>query len=123
MLIVPDNRFAQVFLPLLAPVLYWRSWLIESYIFYLRQYFRSLKSPAPELFFIGFGDSSLDFELGVWTEEMTANPLRFRSELYFAMEKKLRENGIEVPFPQWDVNLKTGNIVVAPTPAPPEQVS
>ena len=66
-----------------------------------------LTEPAPELFFIGFGESSLDFELGVWTSEMTAKPRRFRSELYFAMEKKLRENGIEVPFPQRDVHVKT----------------
>ena len=71
-----------------------------------------LAEPAPELFFIGFGDSSLDFELGVWTEEMTAKPRRFRSELYFAIEKKLRENGIEIPFPQRDVHLKTRNIVI-----------
>jgi len=59
-----------------------------------------LADPAPDVFFNGFGDSSLNFELAVWTAEMSSKPRRFRSELYYAMEKKLRENKIEVPFPQ-----------------------
>ena len=71
-----------------------------------------LREPAPELFFHGFGDSSLDFELGVWTAEMTAKPRRFRSELYYAIEKALRENQIEIPFPQRDLHLRSGTFVV-----------
>jgi small-conductance mechanosensitive channel len=71
-----------------------------------------LQEPAPELFFLGFGDSALNFELGVWTSEMTAKPRRFRSELYYAMEKKLRGCGIEVPFPQRDLHLRSGTFVL-----------
>ena len=67
-----------------------------------------LKTPAPELFFLGFGDSSLDFELAVWTSEMTPKPRRFRSDLYYAIEKKLRECEIEIPFPQRDLHLRSG---------------
>ncbi len=59
----------------------------------LPQGIRILRDPAPELFFLGFGDSALNFELGVWTSEMTAKPRRFRSELYYAMEKKLQAAG------------------------------
>ncbi|HEY5346385.1 MAG TPA: mechanosensitive ion channel domain-containing protein [Verrucomicrobiae bacterium] len=76
-----------------------------------------LAEPAPELFFIGFGDSSLDFELGVWTAEMSSKPRRFRSELYYAIEKKLRENHIEIPFPQRDLHVRSGSLVVQPPPA------
>jgi len=77
-----------------------------------------LQDPAPELFFLGFGDSALNFELGVWTSEMTAKPRRFRSELYYAMEKKLRECGIEIPFPQLDLHLRSGAFVLqGPTEA------
>jgi small-conductance mechanosensitive channel len=76
-----------------------------------------LHEPPPEVFFIGFGESSLDFELAVWTAEMTSRPRRFRSELYYAMEKKLRENKIEAPFPQRDLHLRTGNFVLQ-TPPP-----
>lgn len=69
-----------------------------------------LKEPAPAVFFSGFGDSSLDFELAVWTEHRAHNPRRFRSEINFAIEKALRENNIEIPFPQRVVHLR---------PAPP----
>jgi len=72
-----------------------------------------LKEPSPELFFSGFGDSSLDFELAVWTSEMAAKPRRFRSELYYAIEKKLRDNQIEIPFPQRDLHVRSGNLIVA----------
>lgn len=71
-----------------------------------------LQEPGPSVFFLGFGDSSLNFELGVWTSEMTFQPRRFRSELYFAMEEKLRANQIEIPFPQRDLHLRSGNFVV-----------
>jgi small-conductance mechanosensitive channel len=76
---------------------------------------KALKEPKPELFFVGFGDSSLNFELGVWSAEATTSPRRFRSEMLFAIEQKLRENDIEVPFPQRDLHLRT----VAPGILPP----
>jgi small-conductance mechanosensitive channel len=68
---------------------------------------KALKDPLPNLFFVGFGDSSLNFELAVWSAEMTTSPRRFRSDLFFAIEKKLRENNIEIPFPQRDLRLRT----------------
>jgi small-conductance mechanosensitive channel len=78
-----------------------------------------LKEPAAEVFFVAFGDSSLNFELGVWTAEMTSKPRRFRSELNYAMERKLRENKIEIPFPQRDLHVRSGSVVFqAPHPPP-----
>lgn len=71
-----------------------------------------LKTPEPTVFFDSFGDSALLFELGVWTSEMAHSPRRFRSELNFAIERKLRENNIQVPFPQRDLHLKSGAIVL-----------
>jgi small-conductance mechanosensitive channel len=65
-----------------------------------------LKTPAPTVYFDNFGDSSLNFELGVWTQEMAHSPRRFRSALNFAIEQKLRENNIEIPFPQRVVHLR-----------------
>ncbi len=73
-----------------------------------------LPDPAPELFFLGFGDSALNFELAVWTSEITAKPRRFRSELYYAMDKKLRASGIEIPFPQRDLHVRSGALVLQP---------
>lgn len=79
-----------------------------------------LREPAPEVFFSGFGDSSLNFELAVWTAEMTAKPRRFRSELYYAIEKALRENQIEIPFPQRDLHLRSGSFALASPRLPQE---
>lgn len=76
-----------------------------------------LQDPAPEVFFNGFGDSSLNFELAVWTSEMTPKPRRFRSELYYAIEKALRENHIEIPFPQRDVHVRSGSFMPGPPPS------
>jgi small-conductance mechanosensitive channel len=68
----------------------------------------TLKEPHSTVYFIAFGESSLNFELGVWTESMTHSPRRFISAINFAMERKLRENGIEIPFPQRDLHLRSG---------------
>ena len=75
-----------------------------------------LKHPEPTVYFDSFGDSALLFELGVWTSEMAHSPRRFRSELNFAIERKLRENHIQIPFPQRDLHLRTGNIVLQTNP-------
>jgi small-conductance mechanosensitive channel len=72
-----------------------------------------LKQPEPQVFFDNFGDSALNFELAVWTSEMLTSPRRFRSDLNFAIEKALRENGIHIPFPQRDLHLRSGALVVS----------
>jgi len=69
---------------------------------------KALRDPTPVVLFTEFGDSSLNFELGVWTQEMTATPIHFTSEMNFIIEKKLRENGIEIPFPQRDLHVRSG---------------
>jgi small-conductance mechanosensitive channel len=65
-----------------------------------------LKEPPPMVYFDAFGDSSLNFELAVWTVEMSHSPRGFRSAINFAIERKLRESGIEIPFPQRVVHLR-----------------
>ena len=75
-----------------------------------------LRNPTPQVFFTEFGDSSLNFELLVWTSDPSRQaPLK--SDLYFRIEEIFREQQISVPFPQRDVNLKTGNI---PIELPPQ---
>lgn len=72
-----------------------------------REHPHALAEPAPVVYFGGFGESSLDFELAIWSEEMSYRPRRFRSDLNFAIEKKFREAGIEIPFPQRDVHVRS----------------
>lgn len=66
-----------------------------------------LEEPAPHVAFVGFGDSSLDFHLRVWTVYWVTRPRVLRSELYFATFAAFKAEGIEIPFPQRDLHLKT----------------
>lgn len=63
--------------------------------------------PASDVIFTGFGDSSLDFELRIWTTKQVQTPKIIASDLYFAIFKAFREAGVEIPFPQRDLHLKT----------------
>ncbi len=65
-----------------------------------------LKSPAPDVIFDSFGDSSLNFILRVWSKELTNKPGILRSLLYFKIFKRFKEEGIEIPFPQRDLHIK-----------------
>jgi potassium efflux system protein len=69
-----------------------------------------LHDPAPSVFLKQFGESSIEFELVVWSSEMSHRPSRFKSDLNFAIEEKLREAGIEIPFPQRDLHIRSGTL-------------
>lgn len=68
-----------------------------------------LSTPPPLVFFKGFGDSSLDFELLVWITE-PPKQLVIKSDLYFAIESALRARDIEIPFPQRDLHIRSGEL-------------
>lgn len=67
-----------------------------------------LKSPAPDVIFTEFGDSSLNFELWVWTIKLINRPKVLQSQLFYAIFKKFKEHNIEIPFPQRDLHIKSG---------------
>ena len=67
-----------------------------------------LRNPPPDVLFENFGDSSLDFNLRVWTDEYSDKPKVLKSQLYYAIFKKFKEHNIEIPYPQRDVHLKSG---------------
>jgi small-conductance mechanosensitive channel len=70
-----------------------------------------LKQPPPRVFFTGFGDSSLDFQLLAWISQ----PMRqydIRSDLNFRIEAALRHHGITIPFPQRDLHLRDGALPI-----------
>jgi small-conductance mechanosensitive channel len=64
-----------------------------------------LKDPAPGVVFKEFGESSLNFELRVWSVDAHRSG-SLESQLNFAIWDKFKQHGIEVPFPQRDVHLK-----------------
>jgi small-conductance mechanosensitive channel len=62
----------------------------------------------PEIRFTGYGDSSIDFELLVWMD-IRKNARDFViSRLYFGMFDALKDAGIEIPFPQRDLHIRSG---------------
>lgn len=67
-----------------------------------------LKKPVPEVFFAGFGASSLDFELAVWIDDPMSTR-RITSDLYFMIWSDFKKRKIEIPFPQQDLHLRTVN--------------
>lgn len=67
-----------------------------------------LSSPKPYILFEGFGDSSLNFLVMVWTSEYIDRPRILKSELYYEIFAKFKEHNVEIPFPQRDIHLKSG---------------
>ena len=66
-----------------------------------------LADPPPVVRFKSFGDSALNFELQCWTEKMTSRPGAFSSALHFRIHDTLTRRGIEFPYPQRDIHIRT----------------
>lgn len=64
-----------------------------------------LHEPPPSVLFIGMGESSLDFEMRVWTGQ-TEGWVGLRSQLMTEVYEALTNAGIEIPFPQRDLNIR-----------------
>lgn len=71
-----------------------------------REHPRCMETPAPECFLVDFADSSINFTLYFWIENVTEGRMRPRSDVLFAIWRKFGENNIEIPFPQRDLHLK-----------------
>ena len=68
-----------------------------------------LKEPKPDVLFDNFGDNSLIFNLRVWTREYINRPGVLKSQIYYAVFEKFAKNGVEIPFPQRDIHLKSSS--------------
>ena len=64
-----------------------------------------LVDPAPEVRFDDFGESSLDLSLLIWIRE-PGEDLRTASRLRFAIDAAFRDAGIDIPFPQREVQVR-----------------
>ena len=72
-----------------------------------------LKHPASRVWFEGFGDSALNFELRVWTDEPIRHQ-RLHSRLNYEIEAAFRDKGIQIPFPQRDLHVKSAMEILRP---------
>jgi potassium efflux system protein len=58
---------------------------------------------------MGFGDSSLNFELLVWLNVREIARQQLASDLYFAIFSAFKESEIEIPFPQRDLHIRSAD--------------
>lgn len=72
---------------------------------------RVLNTPEADVLFTDFGDSSLNFELRVWLDDLWSY-IVVLSELRFEIDKRFREKNITIPFPQRDLHLVSSNITL-----------
>lgn len=68
---------------------------------------RVLPTPPPMCLMTGFGDNSVDLELRFWIDDPKNGAANIQSDVLFRIWDTLKENGIEIPFPQRDVHLHT----------------
>jgi small-conductance mechanosensitive channel len=71
-----------------------------------------LKEPKSDVLFDKFGESSLVFNLRVWTREFINRPGVMKSQLYYAIFEKFKEHGIKIPFPQRDIHFKSSDVPI-----------
>lgn len=69
---------------------------------------RVIPEKAPVCWLLGYGDSSVDFELRVWIRDPANGLNNLRSSIYVKLWDLFQEHGIEIPFPQRDINLRGG---------------
>lgn len=62
----------------------------------------------PEVRFVGYGDNSIDFEVLIWIDIRKIARRKARSDLYFSIFKRLIAEGIEIPYPQRDLHIRSG---------------
>jgi potassium efflux system protein len=74
-----------------------------------------LRHPPPLGLFMGYGDSSINFELRAWIDEFNSWP-QIRSDLATALFDAVHEAGMSFPFPQREVRLlhdpEAGSVLV-----------
>ncbi|PSW05535.1 potassium transporter KefA [Photobacterium lipolyticum] len=69
---------------------------------------RRSKKHEPQVWLVGFGDSSLDFELVVWVSQAAVKrPAGVTAAYMWEIETSLQQYGIEIPFPQRDLHVRS----------------
>ena len=82
------------------------SLVMETLIACTRENSKIAEAPPPQVLFLKFGESALEFELRVWVLDAD-NRLVVSSELHQEIDRRFREAKIEIAFPQQDLHLRS----------------
>ena len=74
-----------------------------------------LMDPSPKVAFMGFGESAVNFNLLIWIKE-PRKQLLIKSDIYFRIETMFRHRHIDIPFPQRDLHVRSGNMTGGMSP-------
>ncbi len=66
----------------------------------------ALEHPKPEVYHLGFGDSSWNMRLWAWVDTPQGRR-RIQSDIHCAIVKKFRNHHVEIPFPQRDLHVRS----------------
>lgn len=70
---------------------------------------KNYRGREAEVWLTNFGDSSLNFELVVWLIPLSVKkPQKVRADYYWELETAFAKKGIELPFPQRDIHIRSG---------------
>lgn len=69
---------------------------------------RVLKTPAPLCNLVEFGDSRVKFDLRFWINDPANGVANVTSQVMLALWDRLKEMGVEMPYPQRDLHFKSG---------------
>ncbi|SRR2546423_704649 len=68
-----------------------------------------LEEPKPKVQFLGFGESSLNFRLLVWTARPRRH-MQIKSDINYRIHSLFKERKIEIPYPQRDLNVRVSSL-------------
>ena len=74
---------------------------------------RVLAAPEPRCLLRGFGDSSVDLEIRIWIDDPEEGRSNVMSEVLLGVWDRFHDHGIEIPFPQRDLHLKSSDVRLA----------
>lgn len=75
---------------------------------------RVVAQPSPVCHLVEFGDSSVNFDLRFWIADPQNGVANVRSEVLIGLWDRLHEHGIQIPFPQRDLHLKSWSADAVP---------
>ena len=68
---------------------------------------RVLKQPQPSCRLLAFGDNAINLELRVWINDPQEGITAVTSDLLLGIWQRFREHGIELPYPQRDLHIRS----------------